>query len=53
MHMLSKKDLKLRRNGDSVEIQEPHNGGNGHLEVPTNEEAQVYVHDLDLFLTVQ
>ena len=22
-------------------------------EVPTNEEAQVYVHDLDLFVTVQ
>ena len=29
MHMLSKKDLKLRRNGDSAEIKEHHNGGDG------------------------
>ena len=53
MHMLSKKDLRsdamdtLRRsrNPTTVVI------ANG--EVQTNEEAQVYVHDLDLFVTQQ
>ena len=29
MHMLSRKRFELRRSGDSAEIQEPHNGGNG------------------------
>ena len=29
MHMLSKKGVELRRTGDSAEIQEPHNGGEG------------------------
>ena len=35
-------EFDLRRTGDTAEIQEP-------CEVQTNEEAQVYVHDLDLF----
>ena len=30
MHMLSNNVFELRRNGDSVDIQEHHNGGNGH-----------------------
>ena len=29
VHILSKKEFKLRWTGDSAEIQEPHNGGNG------------------------
>ena len=45
--------MDLRRTGDFAEIQDPHNGGNGQWEVQTNEEAQVYVYDLDLFVTVQ
>ena len=32
---------------------ETHNGVTANGEVQTNEEAQVYVHDLDLFVTVQ
>ena len=46
MHMLSKKGLELRRVGDSQVVT-----ANG--EVRTNEEAQVHVHDLHLFVTVQ
>ena len=53
MHMLSKKDLSseeletLRRSRTSTTVVT----ANG--EVQTNEEAQVYVYDLDLFVTVQ
>ena len=53
MHMLSKKDLSsdemntLRRSRTSTTVM----SANG--EVQTNEEAQVYVHDLYLFVTVQ
>ena len=53
MHMLSKKDLSsdemetLRRSRNRTTVVK----ANG--EVQTNEEAQVYVHDLDLFVTVQ
>ena len=53
MHMLSKKDLSsdemdtLRRSRTSTVVVT----ANG--EVQTNEEAQVYVHDLGLFVTVQ
>ena len=53
MHMLSKKDLSsdeiesLRRSTNPTTVVT----ANG--EVQTNEEAQVYVHDLDLFVTVQ
>ena len=52
MHMLSKKDLSseeletLRRSTTTTVVT-----ANG--EVQTNEEAQVHVHDLDLFVTVQ
>ena len=53
MHMLSKKDLcsgetdTLRRSRNTTLVM-TENG-----EVQTNEEAQVHVHDLDLFVTVQ
>ena len=53
MHMLSKKDLSsdeldiLRRSRNTTV------GVTANGEVQTNEEAQVYVHDLDLFVTVQ
>ena len=53
MHMLSKKDLSsdemdtLRRSRTPTTVMTP----NG--EVQTNEEAQVYVQDLDMFVTVQ
>ena len=52
MHMLSKKDLRsdemdtLRRSRNPTTVVT----ANGELQ--TNEEAQVYVHDLDLFVTV-
>ena len=53
VHMLSKKDLSsdelatLRRSRNPTTVMT----ANG--EVQTNEDAQVYVHDLDLFVTVQ
>ena len=53
MHMLSEKDLSsdeletLRRSRNPTVVVTA-NGG-----VQTNEEAQVYVHDLGLFVTVQ
>ena len=53
MHMLCKKDFSsdemdtLRRSSNPTTVVTP----NG--EVQTNEEAQVYVHDLDLFVTVK
>ena len=53
MHMLSKKDLSsseldtLRRSRNTTVVVT----ANG--EVQTNEEAQLYVRDLDLFVTVQ
>ena len=53
MHLLSKKDFSsdemdtLRRSRNPMTVLTT----NG--EVQTNEEAQVYVHDLDLFVTVQ
>ena len=53
MHMLRKKDSSsddmdtLRRSRNPTTVMT----ANG--EVQTNEEAQVYVHDLDLFVTVQ
>ena len=54
MHMLSKKDsssdeldtLRRSRNPTTTVV-------TANWEVPTIEEAQVYVHDLDLFVTVQ
>ena len=53
MHMLSKKDLCsgemdiLRRSRNTTLVMTEKG------EVQTNEEAQVHVHDLDLFVTVQ
>ena len=53
MHMMSKKDLSsdeldsLRRSRNPTVVRT----ANG--EVHTNEEAQVFVHDLNLFVTVQ
>ena len=53
MHMLSKKDLSsdemdtLRRSRILSTVV------TASEEVQTNKEAQVYVHDLDLFVTVQ
>ena len=47
MHMLSKKDLT----SDDMDTLRRSRTSNG--KVQTNEEAQVYVYDLDLFLTVQ
>ena len=53
MHMLCKKDLSsdemdtLRRSRNPTTVVTPSG------EVQTNEEAQVYVHDLDLFVTVK
>ena len=53
MHMLSRKELSsdemetLRRSWNSTTVV------TATGEVQTNEEAQVYVHDLDLFVTVQ
>ena len=43
----------LSRNGDSAEIEDPTTVVTANGEVQTNEEAQVYVHDLDLLVTVQ
>ena len=53
MHMLSKKDLSsdekdtLRRSRNPVTVL------TAICEVQVNEDAQVYVHDLDLFVTMQ
>ena len=47
------KGLELKWTGNPSKIQEPHNRGNGQWEVQSNEEARVYVHDLDLFVAVQ
>ena len=53
MHMLSRMDLSsdemetLGRSRSSTTVV------TANEEVQTNEEAQVYVHDLDLFVTVQ
>ena len=52
MHMLSKKGFEFSRNGYSAEIQDSTAVVSANGEVQTNEEAQVYVRDLDLFVTV-
>ena len=53
MHMLSKKDLSSSEM-DTLRISRiPTTVVTANGEVQTNEEAQVYVHDLDLFVTVQ
>ena len=53
MHMLSRRDFKLRRTGGSAEIQNTTVAVTANGQVQANEEAQVFVHDLDLFVTVQ
>ena len=45
--------FKIRWNGYFAEIQNPTTVVTANGEVQTNEEAQVYVHDFDLFVTVQ
>ena len=53
MHMLSKKGFELRGIGHFARVQEPHCGAYTQWGSAHKEEAQVYVHDLDLFVTVQ
>ena len=53
MHMLSKKDLSSDEMGTLRRSRNPTTVVTANGEVQTNEEAQVYVHDLDLFVTVQ
>ena len=51
--MLSKKDLCSDELDTLRRFRNPTTVVTGNGEVQTNEEAQVYVHDLDLFVTVQ
>ena len=53
MHMLSKKDSSSDEMDTLRRSRNPTTVMTAHGEVQTNEEAQVYVHDLDLFVTVQ
>ena len=53
MHMLSKKKIKLRRNEHSKKVQNPSVVLTANREVHIHEEAQVFVHDLNQFVTVQ
>ena len=53
MHMLSKKDLSSDEIYFAVRSRTPTTVVTANGEVQTNEEAQVYVQDLDLFVTVQ
>ena len=53
MHMLSKKDLSSDEMETLRRSRNPTTVVTASGEVQTNEEAQVYVHDLDLFVTVQ
>ena len=53
MHMLSKKDLSSDEKETLWRSRNPTTVVTASGEVQTNEEAQVYVHDLDLFVTVQ
>ena len=53
MHMLSKKDLSSDEMETLRRSRITNGGGDGQWEVQANEEAQVYVHDLALFVTVQ
>ena len=52
MHMLSKKDLSSHEMGTLRRSRIPTTVVTANGELPTNEQAQVYVHDLDLFVTV-
>ena len=53
MHMLSKKDLRSDEMDTLRRTRNPTTVVTANGEVQTNEEAQVCVHDLDLFVTVQ
>ena len=53
MHMLSKKNLSLAEMDTLQRSRNPTTVVTANGEVQTNREAQVYVHDLDLFVTVQ
>ena len=53
MHMLSKKDLSSAEMDTLQRSRIPTTVVTANGEVQTNEEAQVYVHDLDLFVAVQ
>ena len=52
IHMLSKKDLRSDEMDTLRRSRNPTTVVTANGEVQTNEEAQVYVHDLDLFVTV-
>ena len=53
MHMLSKKDLSSDQMDTLWRSRNPTTVVTANGEVHTNEEAQVQIHDLDLFVTVQ
>ena len=53
MHMLSKKDLSSDEMDTFRRSRTPATVATANGEVQTSEEAQVYVYDLDLFVTVQ
>ena len=53
VHMLSKKGLRSDEMDTLRRSRNPFTVVTANGEVQTNEEAQVYVHDLDLFVTVQ
>ena len=53
MHMLSKRDLSSDKMDTSRRSRNPITVLTATGEVQTNEEAQVFVHDLDLFVTVR
>ena len=53
MHMLSKKDLSSDEMNTLRRSRNPTTVMTGNGEVQTNEGAQLHVHDLDLFVTVQ
>ena len=53
MHMLSKKDLSSAALDTLRKSRNPTTVITANLEVQTSEEAQVYVHDPELFMTVQ
>ena len=53
MHMLSKKDLSSDEMDTLRRSRNPTTVVTADGEVQTNEEAHVYVHDLDLFVTMQ
>ena len=53
MHMVSRKDLRSDELDTLRRSRNPSTVVTANGEVQTNEQAQVYVHDLDLFLTMQ